>query len=108
MRLNLRADGVQVPESFRELVEDRLHRALGRFQHQVDTVWVRLTDENGPRNGKDIRCHLEAHMVNGGVLRIEEQSTTAFRALSRATERIRFKLLKRLDRQKAWRRGRAS
>lgn len=108
MQWMLRADGVQIPKSFEAKAEAKLFRALGRFQDQVESVWVRFTDENGPRNGEDIRCHLQARLVNGGVLRIEEQSTTPFRALSRATDRIRFKLRKQLDRRKAWRRGRAS
>lgn len=88
MRLELRAKGVRLSPELHEFIDHKLHLALGPLAERLYSVRVRLTDENGPRNGEDIRAHVLARLLSGGSLASEHQSTDSFSAVAGAIERI--------------------
>src|SRR3546814_929968 len=62
MQLLIRPKGFRLTSSLREFVVLRLRYALDRFQGVVDSVIVRLRDENGPRGGVDKACQFEVRV----------------------------------------------
>ena len=106
MKFDLRSEGVLLSGGLRAFIEKKLAGSLGRLAHRVRRVRVRLTDVNGPRNGIDIRCHVQASVAGGRVVTIEELRSDPFTAVARASDRVRRGILRHVERHKAQRRGR--
>ena len=105
MRIELQASGLELDPTLRNYVEQRVRRSLGRFQRHVERVRVRLTDVNGPKGGDtDIRCKVRADIKPRGELTITEANADPGRATSRAVDRLRRNLGRRLDRLRTSRR----
>ncbi len=106
MKLELRSKGIEMNDRLRNFIEKKLRSALGRFDHLVQTVRVRLTDINGPKGGEDIQCLIQADLGRAGVVTISETRTTPFAAVARASQRTNRNLSQRLSRLRTGRRGR--
>lgn len=106
MKVEVRAEGIPMTKHLRAFVERKLRLALGRFGERVRAVRVRLTDINGPRNGEDIRCHIQASVAHGRTLTIQEQRTDPFSAVARATDRAQRSVARQIGRLKRKRQGR--
>ncbi len=57
MRVNILANRIIIPQDVRDFARRRLKYALGRFDHAVERVTARFSDENGPRAG-GYKCKL--------------------------------------------------
>ncbi|MBI1347321.1 hypothetical protein GC163_13660 [bacterium] len=58
MRLNLTWKGVAKTPAVDRLLEHKLHYALDRFGHWVQSVDLAMEDMNGPKGGIDKRCRM--------------------------------------------------
>ena len=58
MRLNLTWKGVAKTPVMDRLLEHKLHYALDRFGHWVQSVDLAVEDLNGPKGGVDKRCRM--------------------------------------------------
>lgn len=106
MKMSMRSKGVELTESLRRHLEDKLRFALARFTDRVRSVRVQLTDLNGPKGGEDIRCQIQAELAPRGTLVIRETQEDPVLAFSRASERVKYSLSRHLERSHMQRRGR--
>ena len=54
MQFDIQALNILLTEELREYVKRRLYFALGGKDEHIRRVYVRLSDINGPRGGKDL------------------------------------------------------
>jgi ribosome-associated translation inhibitor RaiA len=102
MRLDVRTNRIPLTADLMSHIRRRLHSALGRFARAIERVEVRLTDENGPRNGIDQRCKLVLVPARGRpVLVTEHLDADPFAAVGRAAERAGRAFARALERRRA-------
>ena len=88
MRVAFRTRSFDLTEGLRAHAERSIKNALGRLDRRIDTVAVRLGDLNGPRGGVDKFCRLDAHLVRGDRLHVEEVDRDLYAAIDRAADRL--------------------
>jgi hypothetical protein len=90
-------------------LKDHVHRRadfqLGRFEHELTHVVVRLSDVNGPRGGLDKRCQVTAKGRKIGAFAIDELQGDARAAVDVALERASRQVSQKLARTRSVRRG---
>ncbi len=104
MRIDVRFRGMQASEALRRHIERRVQRRLGRFEQALGSVRVCMEDVNGPKGGVDKRCLVTLRGPTLGSLTLEESSTDAYGAASRAFARAEQALGRGLARLSAGRR----
>lgn len=97
MRIKMTARDFELTDSLREYVEYRLAFALSPFQDRIRGVVVVLSDINGPRGGIDKRCLLQVRLRGLSELIIEETEADFQIAVSRAADRAKRVLGRRLN-----------
>lgn len=70
------------------LAAERAEAALGRLADRVSRVILRLSDENGPKGGRSLRCVATVQLASGRRLVASDLSTDWPDALNRAMGRI--------------------
>ncbi len=100
MEFQITAGNFTVPEELRELVRLRLSYALGRFQREVSTVRVHLTDLNGPRGGLDKQCKMHAVLKGASAVMSEVTDSEFESAVTRAAKRLSRGLLRQIERRR--------
>ena len=105
MQINIQARGFTLTDGLREHTSRRLQFALGWASHHLGKVSVRLSDENGPRGGKDKRCRIRISFPGAQDVVIEDTETDLYVAIARATDRAGRSVTHRLERQRDHRHG---
>lgn len=100
MRVNVHTSGIECDGSTREWVKSKVLSALSRVQHSLQLVDVKLTDQKGPKGGKDIQCLLLLRSERLDDIVIKDVESEFSQALSRALERGRRTLIRRLKQLK--------
>ncbi len=89
--------------TLREQAPARLRFALRRFARVIDSVRVRLTDVNGPRQGEDKQCLLQLRLQPGGTVVVITRADEWAQALNRALQtavRLTVGQMRRVRRQR--------
>ncbi|MBM3804363.1 MAG: HPF/RaiA family ribosome-associated protein [Acidimicrobiia bacterium] len=102
MKLGIRGHLVEVAASVKELVSQRMWFALGRYQEQIEEVMVRLSDENGPKGGRDKVCRVVVSIASRRLF-VSEVAPDLPAAISRAAERIGRAVSRELERIRVFR-----
>jgi ribosome-associated translation inhibitor RaiA len=88
VRVAFRTPDFDLTEGLRAHAERSIRSALGRLDRRIETVAVRLGDLNGPRGGVDKFCRLDAHLVLGDRLHVEDVDRDLYAAIDRAADRL--------------------
>jgi len=102
--VNIVATNLSLKPGQQDTIEQRASHALDRFAHEVRTLEIVFTDENGPKGGDDTTCQVKAvgdhigTLVARSTLGTPEQA--AAEALRRANRQIADVLDKTADRAK--------
>jgi ribosomal subunit interface protein len=108
MNVELRTHQVNLVNALRAYVQRRLRFARGRHAGHIRRLKLRLTEQNNATSGAAKLCFLAAELVPSGELIIMEISTDLYMAVSRAIERFKIALRRKVERQRRARRGRES
>ncbi len=100
MRVDIRGFGLAIDSPTRAYIERRFLFALGRFSTRIHRVSVSLTDVNGPRGGRDIRCLASVQIAPTGLVTIEVSDERSTAASDRAAERAAMAVARELDRRR--------
>ena len=100
MQIEIQARGFTLTQALRGYVERRLRFALSARYALIERVRVRLSDINGPRGGRDKRCHVQVMLPGQTPVVIEDTETNLYVAIDRASDRTRRTLTRRLTRQR--------
>lgn len=98
METIVRYIGVPSRAATSDWIRRRVELRLDRHEHAVRRVIVTLGDVNGPRGGVDQQCVVHMRLRSGGrpvVVRARE--ATISEAVSKALDRARRRLGRRLD-----------
>jgi putative sigma-54 modulation protein len=101
VKLRIAARSIPLNPLIRELVDRRIHFALGRFAQRISEVVVHFEDVNGPRGGVDQRCRIEASVLPWGRMTAHATEPDAAAALSHASARIARRIKGEFDRRHA-------
>ena len=108
MNVELRTYQVDLVNALRAYVQRRSRFTLGRDAGHIRRLKLRLTEQNSATSGAGKLCFLAAELVPPGELVITEASTGLYMAVSRAIERFKIALRRKVERQRNARRGRES
>ena len=104
MQIDIQARGFKLTEGLREYVERRLSFVFASTRRSVRRISVRLSDENGPRGGDDMRCRMQVSLAAAPSVVIEDTETSLYVAIDRAADRIGRAVARRLERARKSRR----
>lgn len=96
MKLEFRVRGFSAKPGTAEYAMRRIRFALDRFESHLKRITVYVTDVNGPRGGKDKRCHIVAEFHRGGEASVTETRGTVTMAIYFAVVRLRRQIASRL------------
>lgn len=91
--------GIHVPVSAKDerKILKRVQTAVGRFDARVSRVVVRLTDQNGPRGGRDKVCRIETLMGPLGRIIVEQKGDDVMNCVDLATTRLKTVVANRVS-----------
>jgi hypothetical protein len=81
-------------------VELRLRQALARFEKQIASVFVRLTDVNGPDGGPDKQCTILVSLRGTAPFLVQTRPMELDAAVDTGVRRLRTALRRLFDRRK--------
>lgn len=96
MKIDIHCNGFELTNSLSEFVKKRLDYQLRHGETHIKRLIVRLSDINGPKGGRDKRCHLELNLDDFQDVVIEDTQAELYAAISRASERAGRTLARRL------------
>jgi putative sigma-54 modulation protein len=104
MQIEIQARNFPITHAMRVYIERRLGFALSTCYRHVKRIMVRLSDINGPRGGKDKRCHLEV-ILPGQAVVVEDTKADLYVAINRAASRAGRTVIRQLRRRRRINRG---
>ena len=100
MKIDTRAQGIELSASLHEQIERCVNFGLNWARHEVSRISITLSDINGPRGGNDKRCQLRIPMSGMRDVVIDEVADDLQVAIARAVDRAARSLERRLSRQR--------
>ena len=101
MHLHVVVENAGLRPGLRQLVEQRLKSALGRFADRIGWVSACLQQVNGSSDGRSHQCQIEVALISVCVLEVQARAVDAETAVSHAAERIARRVKAELDRRRA-------
>jgi len=98
MKMSILARGIAMTEAIRQYAQRRMTTALGRYRQALGSIYVRLSDVNGPRGGMDKHCVIEVRGAALVPIVIRERDADLYVAIDRAAGRIDRAVARRLAR----------
>jgi len=98
MKLEIVARNIELTDTLRAYAQKRIKFALGTRFDQLKRVYVRLSDINGPRGGRDQRCQILVSIPRLKDVLIEDTQSNLFVAIDRAVDRASRTVNRRLAR----------
>jgi ribosome-associated translation inhibitor RaiA len=108
MNFELRTHQVDLVNALRAHVERLVQSKLGPHAEHVRKLKLRLTQQDSANREAPKLCFLAAELVPSGELIVMETSMDLFMAVSRAIERFKTALRRKVERQRSTRRSRES
>ncbi len=101
MQIDIEARNFPLTEAPCTHAERRLRFALTCCGDCIRGVVMRLSDDNGPRDGADKRCRLRVMLADLPDLVVEDTQADLYVAIDRATDRARRTLVRKIERRQA-------
>lgn len=100
MQIEIHSHGFSTTASIRGYAERRIKLALNWGHVQLRRITVHLSDENGPKGGKDKRCLLQLGVDGGQDVVVRDTEPDLYLAIDRAVERAARTLSRQLKRKR--------
>lgn len=104
MRIEVTIRSMESDARLTEYIEQRLRRALARFQDRIRRVDVSLSDRNGPRGGIDKRIAVVVRLRHSGTVVVDTADANSCVAIADAVRRVRRSVFRAVDRRRTRRR----
>jgi ribosomal subunit interface protein len=88
MQIEMQSRDLPLTPPIQAYITRRLSFALSAQWSRIQRVMVRLSDINGPRGGKDMRCQIRVKLNNSAELMIEDTQAEIKVAIDRAASRL--------------------
>lgn len=89
----------KVAEGVRQLVEQRMQLALGRFSRRIRSVSVTFSDVTNNSGGNDKQCRLRIALIPNGAVVVEDSDLSVATALAKVAERAARSVGRALERR---------
>jgi len=99
MHIDLSTPNLSSSPALESHVRRRLGYAVGHMAHRIKSADVRVSDVNGPRGGVDKRCHVRIELHPRGTVVLTERCSDVYRAVDRASGRLKKAVLRALERR---------
>lgn len=94
--------GGQTSEALNDVIRERLTAALGQHESWVDSVHVKVADENGPRGGGlDKLCRIDVTLRGGMSVLIEQRGDDFYVIVNEAAERAKQVVGRKIARRRS-------
>ena len=100
MHIEIQTQGLELSEPLRDFIRRRVAFGLDRASHELGTVFLSLSDINGPRGGNDKLCRLRIPLPRMRDVVIEEIADDPHAAIARAVDRAARNLQRRRSRSR--------
>ncbi len=100
MRIQIRLLGLLRSDDLTRYASRRVHQHLGRFGGQVSNVVVRISDQNGPRGGRDKRCQLAVRGPRIGSMNLAETHEDVYAGVDLALGRLSHVIGRTIERSR--------
>jgi putative sigma-54 modulation protein len=100
MNVEVRQHRVELRNSLVDSIRRHIAADLGRFEHMIKRVCVRVADINGPRGGEDKSCRIQVHLKRSPSVIIEDRGVSVLAAIGRAVGRVDMAVSRSIDRLK--------
>jgi|SRR5664279_2950057 ribosome-associated translation inhibitor RaiA len=97
MHIEIRCHGVALTNELRRCVDQRLGRSLDRFQPHIQSVFVSLSDVNGPKGGSDKMCRVTVVLAGRDRVAISQYGEDAFRMIDVVAGRLKSRVASNLQ-----------
>lgn len=100
MQIEIRGH-LKATDAIRRHIEKRVQTAIGRFEHRVRAITIRLEDINGPGKGgsdKSVQIAATLDTPRRTPVVVEEVHADLYLAVTQAAERLSVSVRKDLDR----------
>lgn len=108
MQIETRIRSIDLVSALRSYIERRVYFAVGRFDHLVERVTVRVNDLNGPRGGIDQCCRVRVDLIPAGHIDAREVHEDLWAAVDGAADKVGRSIARELSRIRDARTGNAS
>ena len=99
MNVDLQSQGFALTAALTDHVRRRLGFVLARHSDRIQSVSVRVGDENGPRGGADKFCRIRVHLIDAPVATVEDIGVDLYAVIDRAADRVGRIVVKYIDRR---------
>ena len=100
MHIEIQTQGLELSEPLRDFIRRRVAFGLDRASRELGTVFLSLSDINGPRGGNDKLCRLRIPLPRMRDVVIEEIADDPHAAIARAVDRAARNLQRRRSRSR--------
>lgn len=100
MKVCIRARCLQEFGDIESFAIRRAQFQLSRYGHELKTVVIRLSDENGPRGGIDKKCQVTLTSRRFGTVSVQEMDADVHVAVNTSIERASRAMARMLERAK--------
>ena len=101
MKPTIVAKGVKLSARLREYVIHRLRMTLDRAHYSIQTLKVRITDQNGPKGGMDKHCQIHLTMPGLPTVVVVEKGNDIAAMVDQAAQRAAQAIDRLLSRAKS-------
>jgi len=99
MNIELKALNLELTDGLRAFCESRIVEPLRRvYDREGPHLEIALSDENGPKGGRDKRCRITFEMPHTRTINVVQESADIYRAVDLAAQRFR----RLVTRYKGW------
>lgn len=97
MLIDIQAQHVPLSPAAKEKIRNKLAATFSRFDHHVNAVTFRISDNNGPKGGLDKSCCLTVKLDKTKDVVITGKYENTFQCLERSCERAKKNISKQID-----------
>ena len=100
MKLVISTKNVNLDDTLRKHIEQRIYFAFSRFSPRISRVSVMAEDINGPRGGIDKRCRIVVKLERSRELTVEGTDTDISAAVATVADRAGRAVQRELERRR--------
>jgi putative sigma-54 modulation protein len=100
MQIKITGPNLSLTEAIKRHVHDRLTAALDQYAQHVTSAEVVLTDENGPKEGRDMTCQIWVQCHRGRSLIIKRRGEDLYANVSLAADKTKRRVGQHVKRLK--------
>jgi ribosomal subunit interface protein len=97
-QLDVRARGFSMTEDLRQYATDHIAAKLAKHAGAIQTVLIRLADDNGPKGGEDKSCEIELSVRTGALIVVSASNHDLNAAIDEVGDRVQNVLGRELSR----------